>query len=42
MEDHAQRSLAMAQRLKELTDERLGAEVRRARERQEYELKVGG
>ena len=40
MEAHAQRSMAAAERLRELTERRLGEEVGRLRERQAYEIKV--
>lgn len=40
MEAHAQRSMAAAERLRELTEQRLGEEMGRLRERQAYEIKV--
>lgn len=40
MEAHAQRSMAAAERLRELTEARLSEEVGRLRERQQYEIQV--
>lgn len=40
MEAHAQRSMAAAERLRELTETRLSEEVGRLKERQQYEIQV--
>lgn len=42
MDAHAQRSLAVADRLRALTEQRLAEEMGRERERQAYEIKVRG
>lgn len=40
MEAHAQRSMAAAERLRELTEARLNEEMGRLKERQQYEIQV--